>query len=147
MNELWTTYRDITKRLEEFALKKRPGSKKAELEVLEANYRLIRFLLVVLQLYNAFRQVRSGKLQGDDGVAKSLGVSRHGIYVRIEAIGAKVTDFKRIAAGAPVGIDDLLSGNKVLSEIVVTLKKSLMECDRPPDITWPRERKRASSLA
>jgi hypothetical protein len=99
-------------------------------ELLEQSYRLARFCVVTQQLFNAFRSPRN--VDGDDGVANELNISRNAVYVRVKAIGC---DLERLR-DKKTHIDDLLLSNWILRTIVSDIQ-SENDKSLKLKLTWP----------
>jgi hypothetical protein len=92
--------------------------------------RLFSFLIQLAELYTAFQKTK-GKLDGANGVAEYLNVSRGGVYVRTRFIGLQPDEFRKGEAT----LDELLSTasvtGKILNDVRDTAKKYRISIDLP----------------
>ena len=81
---------------------------------------LLSGLVQLYDLLTAFRNSPDGRIKGPQGVAKKLGLTRNGVYCRLEMVGLDPEDLRNPAGN----ILDLVAASRILSPLAQKLRQT-----------------------
>jgi hypothetical protein len=100
---------------------------KSDLDLLQAVQDLLLGILIIKGLLSAFRQSSPDyNIKGAGGVAEQLGLSRNGVYCRLEKVGLDPVDFH----GPKAQVGRLVKKSPRLRRLIAHIE-ALSETERP----------------
>ena len=79
---------------------------------------LLRGLVQLYDLLTAFRNSPDGRIKGPQGVAKKLGLTRNGVYCRLEMVGLDPEDLRN----PPGNVLELVARSRILGPLADRLQ-------------------------
>ena len=83
-------------------------------------HHLLSGLVQLYDLLTAFRNSPDGRIKGPQGVAKKLGLTRNGVYCRLEMVGLDPEDLRNPAGN----ILDLVAASRILGPLAQKLRQT-----------------------